>query len=677
MQIPGQGLPLRSRRGTGAAAVRNCSAAPGGGSVMRNKGAPDEPARGDSRMKLLRVSLLLMGGCASLASLGCAAWQAAVDGGNFAAGSPDATSSRMAAIARTYENQGQYERAEATYLRALRLQPSDPVIRERVEQLAARRRERTFGAAQAETAIAAADALNGNRPAVRAATFPQQEAAATVAGTSEKVDRRQLLQKESAESSKPEDFGPAVSRKLQREMEQAVAWAEFAPLPPDAADIPQKQSPAVESETDTLVADTEEASPAAAASAEDSADEVGSPEDSVASVEPEAAEAEVSDVAVVEQSADEPKAAEAEAEVPREESIAAFPAPAEVTTTVRHPDPFVAAVTGSTAPEVADLSEEGASATEPAAESAATTENISRGETSGVVTLDAVPEVAEASSPWTRRSTPTGQVQPPAEAETEDVMIVHQDTVRIRVYAEEPSKQLEPKQLEPIVLSALPAPVEASTEVLKAVESGRDHVDLLIAELQRQDDFEAAALSAIMLGECDVDDTRIRNALAEALVSCEQPAVLLAVCDSQVQRGEQSISTCRCLREIAMHCGATDIQIQAVSLLGRFSDSAAESDCEESLLTLLTHENDSVRRVAALTLGDKRRASSGVLAQLTIVAASDDSSQVREAALIAVECLTDGLKRSESAVPVGPARSTRGRLPRHSGDGSIKILPAR
>jgi Tfp pilus assembly protein PilF len=114
-------------------------------------------------MKFQRLSSLLLSGCLSVSGFGCAAFQATLEPPRPISDSRDTSAQRLVAIARIFENQGKYERAETMYRRALRHRPTDTVVRDRIDHLVARRHGQQFSAGPSTTAIAAADAVSGSR----------------------------------------------------------------------------------------------------------------------------------------------------------------------------------------------------------------------------------------------------------------------------------------------------------------------------------------------------------------------------------------------------------------------------------------------------------------------------------------------------------------------------------
>ena len=454
-------------------------------------------------MKLQRLSMLFLSGCISLTGFGCAAFQATLERPLPATASRGTSADRLVSIARIYENQGQHERAEATYRRALRSNPSDPVVRSRIEQLVARRQERQFSADPAAAAIAAADAVNGAQQ--RQSPLAPQNALVTASA---------VQPAPTADASTP-----APATKLSRSSESVTAdtgkvnfsekdldWADIAPLPPE----PSARALTLNSEA----------------------------------------------------------------------------------TDVRQPSEVV------------------------------------NGDKPAAAPVAAAPSAGSTST----RAEVTGEVTVPA---------------RVAV---------------------------ATAETVPAlVETPRDHVDLLIRTLTQSASSEERVVAAVLLGDCAKDDSRIDAALAKCCDTAMDPALLMAVCDSQIQRGRQTDRTLECLVSVASRTKDVELRVQAVSALRHFATTENSAVCAEHLLQLLGSPERKVRTAAVLTLGDFETHNAEALAELTLLAANDSHSVVRQAALSAVERM--GSRTSESAEVIGIGHSVESESDR-AGE-SIEIVPAR
>ena len=167
--------------------------------------------------------------------------------------------------------------------------------------------------------------------------------------------------------------------------------------------------------------------------------------------------------------------------------------------------------------------------------------------------------------------------------------------------------------------------------VMTALESPDQYLDLLLEGLVRGDSTETKALAATLLGDCDPSNQKAREALAEQLNSQSTPDVVLAVCDSQIERREENGQT---VSRLIGLCSANDheTQIQATSQLRNFAGSEFEPQCKTVLGDLLENAGPSVRATAALTLGDFTSLNAATTARLHELATQDASSNVREAA---------------------------------------------
>jgi tetratricopeptide (TPR) repeat protein len=173
--------------------------------------------------------------------------------------------------------------------------------------------------------------------------------------------------------------------------------------------------------------------------------------------------------------------------------------------------------------------------------------------------------------------------------------------------------------------------VVTSEDVMAALECPDQHVDLLLNALVSADSHETKTLAATLLGDCDPGNLKVREALVEQLRSQSTPEVLIAVCDSQIERNEtngETVSILLCL------CSGRDCdaQIQAASQLRNFAGTESETQCTAVLSALLGHAEPTVRATAALTLGDFTSLNSSTIARLQELVNKDASPNVREAA---------------------------------------------
>ena len=173
--------------------------------------------------------------------------------------------------------------------------------------------------------------------------------------------------------------------------------------------------------------------------------------------------------------------------------------------------------------------------------------------------------------------------------------------------------------------------VVTNDQVMAALESPDQHLDLLLDALVLGDSTETKALAAVLVGDCDPGNQKVREALAEQLKSQPAPDVVLAVCDSQIERGEADGQT---VSRLIGLCSGSDheTQIQATSQLRNFAGTEFEPQCTSVLGGLLENAEPAVRATAAMTLGDFTSLNNTTNARLEELATKDASSNVREAA---------------------------------------------
>ena len=170
-----------------------------------------------------------------------------------------------------------------------------------------------------------------------------------------------------------------------------------------------------------------------------------------------------------------------------------------------------------------------------------------------------------------------------------------------------------------------------SEEILIAVEHPDNHIDLLLAAMHSGDGVETKALTATLLGDCDPANTRVRDALVEHSGLQSDPTILIALCDSQIQREEADQRTATCLLGLCS-VDDCDIKIQAASQLRKFVGTEQELSCRTALSELLGSAEPNVRATAAVTLGDFASLESSTLTRLQELADTDADPNVREAA---------------------------------------------
>ena len=154
---------------------------------------------------------------------------------------------------------------------------------------------------------------------------------------------------------------------------------------------------------------------------------------------------------------------------------------------------------------------------------------------------------------------------------------------------------------------------------------------MLLEAMNSGDGVETKSLAATLLGDCDPANTRIRDALDQHLVSQFDPEILIALCDSQIERDEADAQTASCLISLCTGFGS-EIQIQAASQLRNFVGTDQELSCMTTLKQLLESADPNVRATAAVTLGDFASLESSTISRLHELAEVDADPNVREAA---------------------------------------------
>ena len=168
-------------------------------------------------------------------------------------------------------------------------------------------------------------------------------------------------------------------------------------------------------------------------------------------------------------------------------------------------------------------------------------------------------------------------------------------------------------------------------DILTALEQPDDHVEMLLEALNDGACVETKSLAATLLGGCDSANTRVRDALAQHQSIQSDPEILLALCDSQIERGEANQRTVNCL--VCLCSGFdSEIQIQAASQLRNFAGTEQDLICLAALKELLGSADSSVRATAAVTLGDFASLESSTITRLQELADADADPNVREAA---------------------------------------------
>lgn len=127
------------------------------------RGWQSDIVEGDLKMLFKRMAhAFLLGAGLSVVGTGCSAVDALVSS-PAGRGANDTTPERLVAIARVFENQGHLQRANVMYRQALKADPGNDFVKERIEFIASINSNRRFDPKKSDvataTAIAAADAI--------------------------------------------------------------------------------------------------------------------------------------------------------------------------------------------------------------------------------------------------------------------------------------------------------------------------------------------------------------------------------------------------------------------------------------------------------------------------------------------------------------------------------------
>ena len=104
-------------------------------------------------MRFRRPVVLLLGGMLVASGIGCSAASALMGDYEPASSARQASADRMLAIAQVFEQQGQLEKAETMYRGALKKNPQNAAIRERLAEVQSKRRGDGSGTAVVRTAV--------------------------------------------------------------------------------------------------------------------------------------------------------------------------------------------------------------------------------------------------------------------------------------------------------------------------------------------------------------------------------------------------------------------------------------------------------------------------------------------------------------------------------------------
>lgn len=184
----------------------------------------------------------------------------------------------------------------------------------------------------------------------------------------------------------------------------------------------------------------------------------------------------------------------------------------------------------------------------------------------------------------------------------------------------------------PSVTASTTQPRSVSLEdVLSAADTPENHLDLLVDAMTLGDQIETQCLAATLLGECSPQNEKVRTALIQTAEKASDTGLLLAVTDSQLQRGELNAASAAKLTGLLPSADPA-LQIQVATMLRHYSGRESHSGCVQALETLLSSGDEDVRATAVLTLGDFGQPEAQLRERLTVMSEEDASAGVREAA---------------------------------------------
>jgi hypothetical protein len=196
------------------------------------------------------------------------------------------------------------------------------------------------------------------------------------------------------------------------------------------------------------------------------------------------------------------------------------------------------------------------------------------------------------------------------------------------------------------------------SEVMVTVSAPNEHLELLLLAVRTGDCVETQTFAAALLGECDVNNKRIRDELSAVQRETADPGLLLAIADTQIHRGEADEYTAETLSRVA-ECTETEYQVQAITSLRHFVRTSSERSIASTLRKLLTHPEPDVRSSCAVTLGDfvarGRSIDEVTLSGLSRLASTDENEDVRVSARAALLRRRENAPESAEAVIIRPA----------------------
>jgi hypothetical protein len=196
------------------------------------------------------------------------------------------------------------------------------------------------------------------------------------------------------------------------------------------------------------------------------------------------------------------------------------------------------------------------------------------------------------------------------------------------------------------------------SEVMIAVSAPDEHFVMLLQAARTGDCAETQSFAAALLGECDVNNFRIRDELCTLQREALDPGLQLAIADTQIHRGEANEHTAETLSRVAS-CSETEYQVQAITGLRHFAGTTSERQVAATLRQLLRHHDPAVRSSCAVTLGDfvsrGRSTDEVTLAGLSRLASTDENEDVRVSARAALLRRREASSESAEAVIIRPA----------------------
>lgn len=600
-------------------------------------------------MKMRPPLALLLGGLLSASSVGCAAVDAIVSSPASRPTNRKSSAERMVSIGRVFENQGQYDQAEAMYQKAQRLNPGNAEIRSQLTQLAERRSEMQFGPggtiAGTTQAIAAADSvsrgnqLNNRRNGSGSARVPDGALASQTAGVPSKVTER------------PD--GAAASRTPLTASSERISAPALPPSAPVAADteatIRLTASQYTASSASGQISNAADSGFAKWDNAEqlpDMESVTGGAAEKHSVPTPDVKWPEV--LETVQPNRGNSLVSSDNSGVPASAGSLTGPA---VTLQSAAGSPVI--VTDAAIPDAA-VTDATSSATAVASDAAANTAVdvfASEMETVGrVVMTDNLPvAMVQPEVPQQFNGRPItsdisfSEVPAAAEPAEADVQENADQPAVIRMSV---PMTVRGTQL-PSAVSAVPAP--KFDEVIAAAGDPDANVSLLLRALRAGETPDVRCAAATLLGECDSGNLAVTQILAATLYTEKDEGLLLAIADSQFQRQEATRQTAYCMAKMASN-DQSIYQIQAITSMMHFAGTESHDACVETLMELLMSSRATVRAAAAVTLGDFAQLSNRALAALTEIAAEDGDASVREAARSAIARRRPS--SDEQAVPV-------------------------